>query len=180
MHRHLIESRIRISSTQFNGLEEYVEVKGCMENAAGYKSNVLVRICKLNCQEYPEIEGDGVAEIAIISRELSSRHYIGLSVKKSKGCALGSDTFFICPSCSNRFRYLYPMPEGLLCASCSGLYYESSPQRAARNFTIARHLRYKHRIELDDLKPKGMHYKTFNKLMWRIQILELSTLKRFT
>jgi len=97
MHRHLIESRIRISSTQFNGLEEYVEVKGHMENAAGYKSNVLVRICKLTCQEYPEIEGDGVAEIAIISRELSSRHYIGLSVKKSKGCALGLDTFTCAP-----------------------------------------------------------------------------------
>jgi hypothetical protein len=171
-----IENQIRIRSTQFNKLEEYVEVKGVVEKSRQTADN-LIRICKFPIHEYEDIVGDGVAEISIVGK---STHYVGLSLKQGKGCAPGIDTFFICPDCNKRSRYLYSVPRGLMCSSCAGLYYEASPQRAARGFTMARHLRYRHGIERDNLKPKGMHNRTFNRLIGRIQALEMDVISRFT
>jgi hypothetical protein len=164
----IVESQIRIRSTQFNKLEEYVEAKGLVEKT-GQTADNLIRICKLPIHEYEDIEGDGVAEISIVGK---SNHYIGLSYKQSKGCAPGTDTFFICPDCSKRSRYLYSVPRGLMCSSCAGLYYEASPQRAARGLIVARHLRARHGLERDNIKPKWMHYKTYNRLVSRLHTLE--------
>jgi hypothetical protein len=163
-----IESQLRIRSTQLNKLEEYVEAKGIVEKS-GQTSDSLIRICKFPSQEYEDVVGDGVAEISIIGK---STHYVGLSLKQSKGCAPGTDTFFICPDCSNRSRYLYSVPRGLMCSSCAGLYYEASPQRAARGFSIARHLRARHGLGRDNIKPKWMHYKTYDQLISRLHTLE--------
>jgi len=163
-----IENQIRIRSTQFNKLEEYVEVKGVVEKSRQTADN-LIRICKFPIHEYEDIVGDGVAEISIVGK---STHYVGLSLKQSKGCATGTDTFFICPDCNKRSRYLYPMPRGLMCSSCAGLYYEASPQRAARGFVLARNLRVRHGLERDNVKPKWMHYKTYNRLVSRLHTLE--------
>ncbi len=163
-----IENQIRIRSTQFNKLEEYVEAKGVVEKA-GQTAGNLIRVCKFPIHEYEDIKGDGVAEISIVGK---SNHYVGLSLKQSKGCAPGTDTFFICPDCSKRYRYLYLLPRGLTCSSCAGLYYEASPQRAARGLIIARHLRARHGLERDNLKPKYMHHKTFNRLVSRLHTLE--------
>ncbi len=163
-----IENQIRIRSTQFNKLEEYIEVKGIVE-MSGQMSDDLIRICKFPSQEYEEIVGDGVAEISVVGK---SNHYVGLSYKQSKGCAPGTDTFFICPDCSNRSRYLYSVPRGLMCSSCAGLYYEASPQRAARGFMIARHLRARQGLGRDNIKPKYMHHKTYNRLVSRLHTLE--------
>jgi hypothetical protein len=171
-----IENQLRIRSTQFNKLEEYIEVKGVVEKSRQTADN-LIRICKFPIHEYEDIVGDGVAEISIVGK---STHYVGLSLKQGKGCAPGIDTFFICPDCNKRSRYLYSVPRGLMCSSCAGLYYEASPQRAARGFTMARHLRYRHGIERDNLKPKGMHNRTFNRLIGRIQALEMDVISRFT
>jgi len=167
---HSIENKIRIRSTQFNKLEEYVEVKGLVERS-GQTSDNLIRICKFPIQEYEDIEGDGVAEISVVGK---SNHYIGLSHKQSKGCAPGTDAFFICPDCSNRSRYLYLLLRGLKCSSCAGLYYEASPQRAARGLIVARHLRARHGLERDNIKPKWMHHKTYNRLVSRLHTLESS------
>jgi hypothetical protein len=163
-----IENQIRIRSTQFNKLEEYVEVKGVVEKS-GQTADNLIRICKFPIHEYVDIVGDGVAEISIVGK---SNHYIGLSLKQSKGCAPGTDTFFICPDCSKRSRYLYLLLRGLKCSSCAGLYYEASPQRAARGLIVARHLRVRHGLERDNVKPKWMHYKTYNRLVSRLHTLE--------
>ena len=163
-----VENQIRISSTQFNKLEEYVEAKGVVERA-GETSSSVIRICKFPSQEYEDIEGDGVAEISMVGKSI---HHVGLSLKQSKGCAPGADTFFICPDCNNRSRYLYSVPRGLMCSSCAGLYYEASPQRAARGFMIAKHLRARHGLERDNTKPKYMHHKTYNRLISRLQTLE--------
>ena len=163
-----VENQIRIRSTQFNKLEEYLEVKGVVEKS-GETSDNLIRICKFPIQEYEDMVGDGVAEISIVGK---SNHYVGLSLKQSKGCAPGIDTFFICPDCNKRSRYLYSVPRGLMCSSCAGLYYEASPQRAARGFMIARHLRARHDIGRDNVKPKWMHDKTYNRLISRLNTLE--------
>ncbi len=163
-----IENQIRIRSTQFNKLEEYVEVKGVVEKSRQTADN-LIRICKFPIHEYEDIVGDGVAEISVVGK---SNHYVGLSYKQSKGCAPGTDTFFICPDCSKRSRYLYLLLRGLKCSSCAGLYYEASPQRAARGFMIAKHLRARHGLERDNVKPKWMHYKTYNRLVSRLHTLE--------
>jgi hypothetical protein len=163
-----IENQIRIRSTQFNKLEEYVEVKGVVEKS-GQTSDSPIRICKFPIHEYEDIVGDGVAEISVVGK---SNHYVGLSYKQSKGCAPGTDTFFICPDCSKRSRYLYLLLRGLKCSSCAGLYYEASPQRAARGFMIAKHLRARHGLERDNVKPKWMHYKTYNRLVSRLHTLE--------
>jgi hypothetical protein len=164
----VIENQTRIRSTQFNKLEEYVEVKGIVEKA-GQTSDNIIRVCKFPIQEYEDIEGDGVAEISIVGK---SNHYVGLSFKQGKGCALGTDTFFICPDCSKRSRYLYILLRGLKCSSCAGLYYEASPQRAARGLIVARHLRARHGLERDNIKPKWMHHKTYNRLVSRLHTLE--------
>jgi len=164
----LVENQLRIRSTQFNKLEEYLEVKGVVEKS-GETSDSLIRICKFPIHEYDDIKGDGVAEISIVGK---STYYVGLSLKQSKGCAPGTDTFFLCPDCSKRSRYLYSVPRGLMCSSCAGLYYEASPQRAARGFMIARHLRARHDIGRDNGKPKWMHYKTYNRLITRLNTLE--------
>jgi len=166
----IIENQIRIRSTQFNKLEEYVETKGVVEKRET-KSDNLIRICKLPSHEYEDVEGDVVAEISIVGK---STHYVGLSYKQSKGCTSGIDAFFICPECNKRSRYLYFLLRGLVCSSCAGLYYEASPQRAARGFIIARHLRARHGIGRDNIKPKWMHYKTYNRLILRLQMLESS------
>jgi hypothetical protein len=163
-----VENQIRIRSTQFNKLEEYLEVKGVVEKS-GETSDNLIRICKFPIHEYDDIKGDGVAEISIIGK---STCYVGLSLKQSKGCAPGTDTFFLCPDCSKRSRYLYSVPRGLMCSLCAGLYYEASPQRAARGFMIARHLRARHDIGRDNVKPKWMHDKTYNRLISRLNTLE--------
>jgi hypothetical protein len=163
-----IERQLRIRSTQFNKLEEYVEAKGVVERS-GQTADNLIRICKFPSQEYEDIVGDGVAEISIVGK---STHYVGLSLKQSNGCALGTDTFFICPDCSKRSRYLYSVPRGLMCSSCAGLYYEASPQRAARGLIVARHLRARHGLERDNIKPKWMHHKTYNRLVSRLNMLE--------
>jgi hypothetical protein len=165
-----VENQIRISSTQFNKLEEYVEAKGIVEKS-GQTSDSMIRICKFPSQEYEDIVGDGVAEISIVGKSI---HYVGLSLKQSKGCAPGTDTFFICPDCSKRSRYLYLLLRGLKCSSCAGLYYEASPQRAARGFMIAKHLRARHGLERDNVKPKWMHHKTYNRLISRLHVLERS------
>ena len=55
----IIENQIRISSTQFNKLEEYCEVHGIAERYRQALDN-LIRICKFPAQEYEDIEGDGV------------------------------------------------------------------------------------------------------------------------
>ena len=167
---HSIENKIRIRSTQFNKLEEYIEVKGVVEKS-GQTADNLIRICKFPIHEYEDIVGDGVAEISVVGK---SNHYVGLSYKQSKGCAPGTDTFFICPDCSKRSRYLYLLPRGLICSSCAGLYYEASPQRAARGLIVARHLRARHSLGRDNLKPKWMHYKTYNRLISRLNTLESS------
>ena len=164
----LVENQLRIRSTQFNKLEEYLEVKGVVEKS-GETSDNLIRICKFPIHEYDDIKGDGVAEISIVGK---STYYVGLSLKQSKGCAPGTDTFFLCPDCSKRSRYLYSVPRGLMCSLCAGLYYEASPQRAARGFMIARHLRARHDIGRDNVKPKWMHYKTYNRLITRLNTLE--------
>ena len=163
-----IENQIRITSTQFNKLEEYFEVKGIVEKS-GQASDSLIRICKFPIQEYEDIVGDGVAEISIMGKSI---YYVGLSLKQSKGCAPGTDTFFICPDCSKRSRYLYSVPGGLMCSSCAGLYYEASPQRAARGLIIAKHLRTRHSLGRDNIKPKWMHHKTYNRLISRLHTLE--------
>ena len=163
-----IENQIRIRSTQFNKLEEYLEVKGIVEKSRQTADNII-RICKFPIQEYENIEGDGVAEISVVGK---SNHYIGLSYKQSKGCAPGTDTFFICPDCSKRSRYLYSVPRGLMCSSCAGLYYEASPQRAVRGLIVARHLRARHGLGRDNVKPKWMHYKTYDRLISRLHTLE--------
>jgi hypothetical protein len=165
-----IENQIRIRSTQFNKLEEYVEVKGIVEKS-GQTSDSPIRICKFPIHEYEDIVGDGVAEISVVGK---SNHYVGLSYKQSKGCAPGTDTFFICPDCSKRSRYLYLLLRGLKCSSCAGLYYEASPQRAARGLIVARHLRARHGLGRDNVKPKWMHYKTYNRLVSRLHTLESS------
>ena len=165
-----IENQIRIRSTQFNKLEEYLEVKGIVEKS-GQTSDNLIRICKFPSQEYEDVVGDGVAEISIVGK---STHYVGLSLKQGKGCAPGTDTFFICPDCNKRSRYLYSVPRGLMCSSCAGLYYEASPQRAARGLIVARHLRARHSLGRDNVKPKWMHYKTYNRLISRLNTLESS------
>ena len=165
-----IENQTRIRSTQFNKLEEYVEVKGLVEKS-GQTADNLIRICKFPIHEYEDIVGDGVAEISIVGK---STHYVGLSLKQSKGCAPGTDTFFICPDCNKRSRYLYSVPRGLMCSSCAGLYYEASPQRAARGLIVARHLRARHSLGRDNVKPKWMHYKTYNRLISRLNTLESS------
>jgi hypothetical protein len=166
----VIENQTRIGSTQFNKLEEYVEVKGIVEKA-GQTSDNLIRICKFPIHEYDDIKGDGVAEISIVGK---STYYVGLSLKQSKGCAPGTDTFFICPNCNERSRYLYSVPRGLMCSSCAGLHYEASPQRAARGLIVARHLRARHGLGRDNVKPKWMHYKTYDRLISRLHTLESS------
>jgi len=166
----IIENSLRIRSTQFNKLEEYLEVKGVVEKS-GQTSDNLIRICKFPSQEYEDVVGDGVAEISVVGKSI---HYIGLSLKQSKGCAPGTDTFFICPDCNKRSRYLYSVPRGLMCYSCAGLYYEASPQRAARGLIVARHLRARHGLGRDNVKPKWMHYKTYNRLVSRLNTLESS------
>ena len=51
----IIENQIRISSTQFNKLEEYCEVHGIAERYRQALDN-LIRICKFPAQEYEDIE----------------------------------------------------------------------------------------------------------------------------
>jgi hypothetical protein len=75
----------------------------------GQEDNII-RICKFPSHEYEDVVGDGVAEISIVGK---STHYVGLSYKQSKGCAPGTDTFFICPDCNKRSRYLYSVPRGV-------------------------------------------------------------------
>ena len=64
-----IENQIRIRSTQFNKLEEYLEVKGIVEKSRQTADNII-RICKFPIQEYENIEGDGV--VCCLSRLLNN------------------------------------------------------------------------------------------------------------
>ena len=60
-----IENQPRIRSTQFNKLEEYLEVKGVVEKS-GQTSDSLIRICKFPSQEYEDVVGDGPPSILLV------------------------------------------------------------------------------------------------------------------
>jgi len=77
-----IENQIRIRSTQFNKLEEYLEVKGIVEKS-GQTSDSLIRICKFPSQEYEDVVGDGVAEISIVGKSKHVYALIYLSLKRN-------------------------------------------------------------------------------------------------
>ena len=181
-HGRVVEGYPRVCSTQFAHLEEYCESKGILENSTGQKmKGVSMILCMFPPEEHPEIEGDAVGEISMLGRSDSSTHLVGLSVRKSGGCVRGaSDTYFLCPSCGTRHRYLRYVARELLCVKCGGLHYESSPQRAGRGLTVARHLRARHQIGYDDIRPKGMHQKTFQRVLGRIVRLESGRIERYT
>jgi hypothetical protein len=84
----------------------------------------------------------------------------------------GERRWFICPivGCGNRVAVLYGAGKYFACRHCYNLTYESQ-----REDTIGRAIRRKHKNierlggEIDDLyypeKPKGMHWKTYDRLM---------------
>ena len=87
-------------------------------------------------------------------------------------CNYGSRRpWFLCPSCDGRVAKLYSLESGFLCRKCSDMPYESqSESRRYRALRKARKIRM--RLEGDAnllntviLPPKGMHWKTYNRLV---------------
>ena len=82
----------------------------------------------------------------------------------------GERSFFLCPHCGSRRKYLYGAGKLFLCRACHDLTYasqrERAPDRAGRQ---ARKIRRRLNVDLGlegwiGPKPKGMHQKTFDRL----------------
>lgn len=83
----------------------------------------------------------------------------------------GTRPWFRCPACNRRVGVLYGVAVDYLCRHCYGLSYGSQQERELdRTLRRAREIR-KRLDASDDLtepiydKPKGMHWKTFERLM---------------
>ena len=94
-------------------------------------------------------------------------------------CNYGSRRpWFLCPSCDGRVAKLYYLEPGFLCRKCSDMPYESqSESRRYRALRKARKIRA--RLGIDTsllvpviLPPKGVHWKTFDRLRKKIEKAE--------
>ena len=82
----------------------------------------------------------------------------------------GYRKWFSCPSCAKRVGILHGAGTHFLCRHCHNLTYSSqSEELSARMFRKARKIRDRlgasRDITMPIYKPKGMHWKTFNKLV---------------
>ena len=88
-------------------------------------------------------------------------------------CNFGGDRpWFICPArCGRRVGKLYIGPSGLACRKCYGLVHAST-----REDVVGRTWRKKRKLEalLDNEgeKPKGMHWRTYNRIYDQLDALE--------
>jgi hypothetical protein len=85
---------------------------------------------------------------------------------------------FHCPRCNRSIRVLFAMPgRGAACRTCLRLTYQSTRLSPARRYRqTASCLLARHGIEEADdglcYRPRGMHRRTFDQVMDRVQALE--------
>jgi hypothetical protein len=89
----------------------------------------------------------------------------------------GRRLWFICPSCGGRCRVLFAW-RWLMCLRCCGLRYSSQAEtrggRAVRAmFKIVRRLDLSAQINNLPLKPKGMHWRTYERLVHRYEAQDM-------
>lgn len=97
----------------------------------------------------------------------------------------GQRVYFICPQCGKRVESLYMIHEYFSCRTCCNLIYKSQQEdRADRLLRKVRKIRRK--LDADDNlwsiiwnKPKGMHHKTFDRLVEQVNIITNAHLKEF-
>ena len=80
----------------------------------------------------------------------------------------GSRLWFLCPDCGKRRRVLFRAQDGYSCGECRGLVYQTQ-QEGRRRRMLRKAERISSRIGCDagfspQKKPKGMHWRTFERL----------------
>ena len=78
----------------------------------------------------------------------------------------GRRQWFLCPHCGKRVAVLYGFNSGFLCRHCYNLPYACQSESKV-NRLIRRLHKLADKLDLDDefAKPKGMHWKTYDRLM---------------
>lgn len=96
-------------------------------------------------------------------------------------CNYGSRRpWFLCPSCDGRVAKLYSLESGFLCRKCSDMPYESqSESRRDRSLRKARKIRARLGVDASlfvpvILPPKGVNWKTFDRLRKKLEKAELA------
>ena len=93
----------------------------------------------------------------------------------------GKRTWFRCPGCGNRAAKLFSRVPYFVCRNCSGLHYQcQSETRLDRSMRRARRFRKKIGASLNLTvpiwdKPKGMHWRTYDRLRFRAMNAERQT-----
>ena len=91
----------------------------------------------------------------------------------------GKRVWFICPYCGRRCAVVYSGGKYFACRKCCNLTYQSCNETAMdRKYRRANNLRQRIGAKpgafnsLPIFKPKGMHQTTWDRLRWKIQLLE--------
>ena len=104
---------------------------------------------------------------------------------KRTACNFGGERpWFICPGvrCGRRVAILYGPGKHFLCRHCYDLRYESQREdRASRALRRAQNIRKRlggsaNMLELFPEKPKGMHWRTYNRLFREHHVAETEQL----
>jgi hypothetical protein len=112
------------------------------------------------------------ADCIVLQSQYYARDRFSQKIKLTRtSCHYGGERYwFQCPSCNKRVAILYFNSSNFQCRKCSNLTYPC--QQETRTFRLFRKAR-KIRKQLNArpyweipirVKPKGMHYKTFNRL----------------
>ena len=141
----------------------------CPRNKGGRHSNLYYKASAGQLTIGAFIEND-IKAIKQVSLTWSKRHFGG------------QQPYFLCPACGQRVAILY-LTNKIACRTCSNLAYESQRENeSSRQLRRARKLRSKIGAEpliLSPIpvKPKNMHYATYERKVKMIHILERRALK---
>lgn len=83
----------------------------------------------------------------------------------------GRRPWFLCPQCRRRTAILYAAGRLFLCRGCSGLAYQSQHEGPAGR-AMLRMQRTREQLGEHDTKPKGMHWRTYERLLDRLEVAE--------
>lgn len=100
-------------------------------------------------------------------------HEIGLAWS---GCHYGGERpWFLCPACNGRVAKLFDYGRGFQCRQCHDYRYRSQSRgQVWRLLDKANKLRA--RLEPDETRPKGMHGRTYQRLLEEITELDMRSL----
>ena len=83
----------------------------------------------------------------------------------------GTRSWFICPHCDKQCAKLYQRSARFACRKCQRLRYQSQALAALARSQWA-YGKLQTRLTVDELKPKGMHWRTYERLLARMEMID--------